>query len=173
MVTLEQVQEFLNIKSSDKDEWLEVLINVSAKLIQDFTGIDLTVSAEGAKLFNGTGADFIRLASPVSNITEILINGIAADLANYYINDNYLESIDGATFPVGRRNIKITADWGVASWPEDLLVAQRLLLAWLYQKNKDEIGVDMRSTQGQATKLLQEIPPAVIHILQNYKLSVI
>lgn len=168
MVTLQEAKDYLRITTTDKDTWISTLISASANFIKAFTGTDFTYQQATEKIFDGTGESYLLLDSPVSNITSIVIDNTSYDISDFYVDDLYYLYAKSNIFTEGTQNVKITADWGYQTWPDDLKLAQLMLITFFYQKDKDELNVISKVYQGMSTVFVQDIPPVVIHLLRFY-----
>ena len=175
MVTIADMREYLELKATDKDIWVKELITASTLLIKYYTGADLTVETATANTFDGTGEIFLPITSPLAAVTEVTFDDVVQTLVDFRVNGYFLENNEGTIFPEGTQNVVVTGDWGTADtdWDSDLDVAQRMLIAWLYKKDKNEISVETRSYKGQYTSMIQDIQLTIRIILDNHKTRVL
>lgn len=168
MVTLEEAKKFLGLseKSVEKDALVTALITISLKVIETYTGLTFAEEEDASKTFDGTGETFLELPATLQALTSVEIGG--EEVTGCYVSDGYLV---GATFTEGSQNIIVTGTWGYndTNWPQDLWLAQQMILTWLFQQNKEEIAVASRNYQSSSTIMVKSIPLPALIILDAWK----
>lgn len=179
MITVSEAKEFLDISSIEKDELLDMIITASSVIIQNYTGLTLTEQTAATLDIDGTGSSTLLLPNYLNSVTSVGVGARTADTISYTTYTSGYFTIRGGTllkfldsnyiFTAGVENIQVTGNWGFGTWEDDLLQAQKMLVAWLYQKNKEEISVSKRVYQDMETTFIQDIPRPILLLLDNYK----
>lgn len=90
IVSLPQTKRFLNINSSDADDFLKELLEYSYDYIVNYCGREFTLS-NNIDYLKGTNSKYLNLSiTPIKNITSVKIDGEVLDASNYTIKNKML-----------------------------------------------------------------------------------
>jgi len=96
------------------------LIEQASDIVDTHCGRDFTLHEDVAERYDGTGRDSLRLRGwPVVSVASVVVGGVSLteDLEYEVDAAGILERVDGATWPVGRRNVSVTYSYGYATPP--------------------------------------------------------
>ena len=96
------------------------LIEQASDIVDTHCGRDFTLHEDVAERYDGTGRDSLRLRGwPVVSVASVVVGGVSLteDLEYEVDAAGILERVDGATWPVGRRNVSVTYSYGYVVTP--------------------------------------------------------
>jgi len=158
------------------------LIEQASDIVDTHCGRDFTLHEDVAERYDGTGRDSLRLRGwPVVSVASVVVGGVSLteDLEYEVDAAGILERVDGATWPVGRRNVSVTYSYGYATPPgaiagvvEDL-VAGALTHAARNRATKGASSMSMDGFSVAYTELsrLMVLAPEQMQILDRYRVA--
>ena len=186
--TIAKMQTFLTKETLTTQETAEItlLIELIDGVISSYCGWNIL--AEDRVLYlNGNGASEIDLrAYPINTISEVLVDdvNVTADLSIDAENGT-LYFTSGSTFPLGKRNVKVTGNIGYGNpttddddvllyppVPNELVYAANYLVTINYNRIKDEsIGANKaRFNEIEKEYDTSDLPKLVTRVLDRYRL---
>lgn len=90
MVTLPQVKRYLNIQSSDADDFLNEVIGYTYDIITNYCGREFS-QATNTDYLKGTNSKYLNLSiTPIKSITSVKISDKVLDASDYGIKNKML-----------------------------------------------------------------------------------
>lgn len=168
LTTLDNVKNYLRIKTENDDELLKRMISSCSKLIESW--LNRTITAENYnEVFSGNeGVYHFCKNRPIISVGNVFINGhelspseFCADEECVYLNNNL--------FPHGIKNILVNYNAGYETVPEDIEQACIEMIAIKY-KQIETIHQSSKSIGGETTSfIVKDMPDFVKVVLQQYK----
>lgn len=174
LCTLADLKAWLNIGNTTDDALLQRLITAASVFMQSWMSTDIP-SASYTEVRDGTGSDTLCLGTtPVTAVASLTVNGLPQTLSPDGIQPGYLFSdsaiyLVGTTFPVGRRNVRVTYTAGYNPVPFDLAQECISLAAWKYRE-KSRIGQTGTGMGPEHISFsLKDMPESTLTLMQQYK----
>ena len=156
------------------------LIEQASDIVDTHCGRDFTLHEDVAERYDGTGRRRLRLRGwPVVSVASVVVGGVSLteDLEYEVDAAGILERVDGATWPVGRRNVSVTYSYGYTAAPgaiagvvEDL-VAGALTHAARNRavKGASSMSMDGYSVAYSELSRLMVLAPEQMQVLDRYR----
>jgi len=156
------------------------LIEQASDIVDTHCGRDFTLHEDVAERLDGTGRRRLRLRGwPVVSVASVVVGGVSLteDLEYEVDAAGILERVDGATWPVGRRNVSVTYSYGYTAAPgaiagvvEDL-VAGALTHAARNRavKGASSMSMDGYSVAYSELSRLMVLAPEQMQVLDRYR----
>lgn len=179
LAALADVKTFLQISGNGQDSLLDRLITAASAFIESWLSRTIAV-ATYTKTFNGHGGQALFLPDrPVVAVTAVQIDGqdLSPSTSIYeagFVYDEYEVALRGYTFYRGFQNVSVTWSAGLASnaptdVPDDLQQACIELIALKYRRMGEENKKSAHLGTETVSFVVEDMPPAVKTILQQYK----
>lgn len=180
LVELEDVKTWLDVKSSDKDNWIQQLINRVSADCAGYCGRTFISKTYTNAEFDGNGQSVLVLPQyPVTAVSALKasINGTALTQGreNDYVfdQDSGIVTLIGQTFSNEKRGVTITytAGYTLANVPQDLKQSVLEAIAFRYQvMDKKRVGVTSQEAGNQRSYYTTApYPEYVISIWDRYR----
>ena len=181
LVTLGDYKTALDITGNTEDTKLTQYASEIEAKVQNYIGREIELITEITEMYDGNGGHYLMPKQwPVYEITSVEIyDGTTAGVESWdtwvlgtdydrlFYRDGYIY-VDGATFPEGVENIRLTYDAGYETTPNDIQNACKKLMKLTYMKidhnllgvssKSDTVGASMANTyELDEMKILKEI----------------
>ena len=121
IIDLQELKDYLEITSTDKDNLLEKLIDASSDFVKDYTGYEW-VETEYRETIDGPGANSIVLSQrPVQELTSVKVAGTELEPDKYVVYENEaIVTRKYNNFPQDLQNVEIQYTAGYTDVPGDV-----------------------------------------------------
>ena len=174
LATVEQVKGYLGMNCSQDDALLERLVVSASGYIQTWLNRELGLGQYTETLSGTDGATMMLKNTPVTDVSEVLINGLSiplstsAYMAGYVFDDAHV-ALRGYRFSAGMLNVSITYSAGYAQVPEEVTQACIEMVSMRYRE-KDRIGLTSKGLAGETIGFSQkDMADSTRHILQQFR----
>ena len=156
------------------------LIEQASDIVDTHCGRDFALHEDVAERYDGTGRRRLRLRGwPVVSVASVVVGGVplTEDLEYEVDAAGILERVDGATWPVGLRNVAVTYSYGYVVTPgaiagvvEDLVAGALTHAA----RNRAVKGASSMSMDGYSVAYcelsrLMVLAPEQMQVLDRYR----
>jgi uncharacterized phiE125 gp8 family phage protein len=180
LVTLEEVKQFLDVRSSDNDNWIQQLINRVGEDVNGYTGRTLRSTEYADAQFDGKGADSLVLPQyPVTALSNLTASITGSVLTEGRDEDYVVDYAAGVVYLVGANfseerfgaQLTYTAGYTLATVPEDLKQAALEAIMFRYQEmDKKRVGVTSHEMRDQRSYFTTDQYPAhVLAVWERYR----
>lgn len=182
-VTIDQLKASLSITSTDWDADLTRAADAATAVVDSITRrYFLTGAASEIRYFTPISPHYLYIADVIS-ITQVVSSGssfiegepvsnvILVENTDYYLDEtDTLRVLGGFRFWPGKaRSVQVTAQWGFASVPQEVVEATQIIATQLFKRVREApFGVLATSLDGPAVRLGRE-DPQVRALLGDYK----
>jgi hypothetical protein len=124
----------------------EIYIASAENIVDDYLGFS-PLNTSYTLILSGTGFDRIILpVHPITEVTELLIDGVAYDVDNLILDDKWLKSKDGSSiFTDGINNLKLTCRAGYSTLPDIIKLTVLRIASLLATEGNGNIGITNKS----------------------------
>lgn len=192
LVALQDYKDALKIVNSTEDDKITQYSLEIEDRVKSYLGYDVEQTTYTDELYDGTGNEYLFTRHvPVTSITSLYIYEGLDSLGNedweeWTQNDEYdrllIETggyqifMDGAVFPKGRNNVKITyvAGYTTNTLPQDIASVCKRLMRLLYlgvdKGHEGLTSVSQSSGFTETTTLDSEAASRILKEIEHYKL---
>lgn len=121
IITLQELKDYLEITSTDKDTLLQKLVDASSDFVKDYTGYEW-VETEYRETIDGPGSNSVVLSQrPVQDLTSVKIDSTELTSDKYVVYENEaIVTRKYENFPQDLQNVEVQYTAGYTSVPEDI-----------------------------------------------------
>lgn len=171
LVTLNETKTWLDIPLSDtaQDALLEGLINTASTRIENHCS-RVFKRTQRTELYDGRNSDLLLLRYyPAEKPTALVIHNTVIAVDTFELQDEMTVKLLGGVFPKGSLNVQVTYYAGYATIPDDVQVACKFFVQWLYSMRTDRrVGVQSKNKQSESVSFTSGMPQEIVEMLQPY-----
>ncbi len=167
--TLIEVKSYLDVKGTDKDDYINGLINSCYKMFCSYVGYEI-LSHNKTEYVDSDGTNVLALrVNNINSIAELSIYNNLISSSEYVIEDNKIVLINGLSFPFDSRVVKVTYNSGYSTIPDDM---KQLLIEFISYKFKNKENIHVLQTGDSSKKTVFDrsaIPDRIKDLLFFYR----
>lgn len=122
-----------------------------------------------ASTFYANGTRFLYIGELITgSITDITVDGVALDAANYRVMDEYLYFDEGYE-PETEAAVAVTARFGFSATPADIVQACIEEAVWMWRRRDPAFAEMSGNTAGTAQGFFDEFTPTFRNVAKRYR----
>jgi hypothetical protein len=172
-LTVEELKATLMISGTNYDSDLQNAVTAASRTVDDMTGRTFSPGPTGEeRWFRPVSADYLIVGDMISITSlEVSEQPYLVDTDWYRESTDVIRPLNGMlTFPVGRRAVKVTGQWGWTTPPAEVQQATQIIATQLFKRVR-EAPFGIISPIDEAGIRLGRYDPQVQWLLDKYTRS--
>jgi hypothetical protein len=170
-ITVEALKATLSIRGPDYDFDLQNAVTAASRTVDDLTGRVFSPGSAGEERWFRPVSENYLIVGDMIAVTGVEVDGTAYTEGWYLEANDVIRPIDGSfRFPVGRRSVKVTGQWGWTAPPAEVQQAAQIIATQLFKRAREApFGIIAALEAGSIR--LGRYDPQVEALLSKYKRS--
>jgi hypothetical protein len=137
-ITVEALKATLSIDHPQHDSDLQNAVTAASRTVDDITGRVFAAGPAGEERWFRPVSENYLLVGDMIAVIGVEVDGTAYAEGWYLESTDVIRPLDGTfTFPVGRRAVKITGQWGWTTPPVEVQQATQIIATQLYKRVRE------------------------------------